>query len=223
MKDKSTCQRLFQEIAEGKIACPPEDRVEAMIRVGHLIHGVHKDRKRAYRLYKEIYNLSQTLSQRTEALTQLSGIMMELARSDKGNLEECRIFYENALEEIPIDFVFSRSTIELMHLETWSHEKNHKKCIEEAEIYISKYPDYKRNLSMCKLFLGISKVNLGLNKEAKEIFEEIVQMDLEEKGNKWKDVDVQERAVVWLIHICEAQNDFDGAEIWRQYKEQAFK
>ncbi len=216
MNDRALSQQLFQQVAEGKIMAPPEMRVEAMIRIAHLIHA-QKDRLRDYRAYKEIYEWAQTEEQRAGALLELCGLMMELARSDKGTLAECRSFYEKALQEIPTNFFFTRATIELMHLESWYYEENYQKCIEEGEAYLKKYTEKPlREIATCQLFVGMAYYKTDRYAEAVATLSAVLDLPLGPK-DRWKDIpDLKQRALGWLIYIAEQTGNKQDAAHGRE-------
>ncbi len=217
MKDRAMSQQIFQQIAEGKIAAPPEMRVEAMNRIAHLIYA-QNDFVRAYRAYKEIYELAQTREQRASALLELSGLMVELARDEnKGNFGEARFFHEKALEEIPVSFFFTRATIELLHLESWYYGGNYPKCIEEGEAYLQKYPDKPlKEIATCRLFVGMAYYEIGRYEDAVATLSAILNLPLGPKDH-WKKVpDIKERALSWLIYIAEKSGRDQDATLWKE-------
>ena len=100
--ERAEVKDLFMDIAIGKTAAPKSDRIEAMFRVARIYYSLG-DKKASYKAYKEIEKfLDDTMrKEKTEALTELAGLTMELARCAKGDITETRRVCQEALDTAP--------------------------------------------------------------------------------------------------------------------------
>ncbi|MBN1902954.1 hypothetical protein JW926_16645 [Candidatus Sumerlaeota bacterium] len=217
-KDKETAQQIFQEIAEGKVKASPEARIEAMLRASNIIYS-KKERIKAYRAFKEIYQMAEDPQQKAESLLQISGLMMELARSAKGTLEEARIFMENALEEVPESNVRIRATIKQMHMEAWYYEDNYSNCITEGEAMLETQQDMPlKIIATCRIFLGLAYANKNDSDydAAARNLKEVLALPLGPNDN-WKAIpDLKKHSLVWLITLSERFGRNQEAEEWKK-------
>ncbi len=220
--EKSVCRDLFQKVAEGRVKAPPKFRVEAMIRNAHFIHA-NKKRVQSYRAYREIEEHAVETEQRVEALKQLCGLSMELARDDKGSLSESRVFMENALEQMPPDYRFYPAVIELMHMESWYHEKKYQECIEEGEAFLKKYTGTpRREIATCRLYLGESYFKVDRYEEAKATLEEILTMELR-PIDRWRSIsDFKKQALVFLTSFAEKSGNKEDFKHWIEVRKRMY-
>jgi tetratricopeptide (TPR) repeat protein len=221
-KDRGTARQLFQKIAEGKVAAPPEIRHNAMMRVAKMIHG-EKDRTKAFKAFKELYELSPGDEQKSESLKHLGALMMEMARSSKGTLEETRIFMENSLDEIPIDMVEARATIEQMHMESWYYEDNYEKTIEEGHEILQNSDIYPMKIiATCHLFMGLAYGNSDNYDEAIKSLNAILDMPLGPE-DRWKAIpDFKKHSLIWMINLSKRYELDQAAKKWEETMESMY-
>jgi tetratricopeptide (TPR) repeat protein len=222
--DKETAKGHFKRIVDGDIAAPKEIQVEASGRLARIYHA-QKDRKSAYECFRAVSEITNPGEiEHSEALKSLGGLMMELARSDKGTLKECQVFYQNALEDIPVEHVESRAIIGLMYAESFYYAGDNNRAIQECEAYLENTELPLRERATCMLFLGHAYAIAGDVDLAEQTLSQILDMELAPK-DKWKHIpDIKLHALKWLRELTK-NADLDEkylywSEVLKSYKEE---
>jgi hypothetical protein len=218
--DKDTAKEHFKRIANGDVAAPKETQVEAAGRLARIFHS-KKDRKSAYECHQMIAELTTPGEPlHSEALKALGGLMMELARSDKGTLKECQVFYQNALEDIPAEHVESRAIIGLMYAESFYYDGDYDRSIQECKAYLEDATLPLRERATCLLFLGLAYHQQGDNELAKVTLLECTSLELGPKDH-WKHIpNIRKHAAVWLKTLAEREGNQEDIDRFTRLEEE---
>jgi TolA-binding protein len=132
--------KVFKTVASGAVAAPEEVRVESMLRCAALFHR-GKDLDRALRAYEQV--ATATANEEIQALAEMqcAGLHMEQAWNGKSTFAETRRRCEKVLKSYPNAAVETRATAELMALETYAYENNHRALLERADGFMARYKD----------------------------------------------------------------------------------
>ena len=211
----------LKKVANGEVSATREDRIKCIRRVAWIMHQ-QKDRLGAYKAYREMEAFTGSDYSRVMAKVECAGLLMELARCEKGTLADCRRECEKIIESIPaeyqtdFDFRLQLALTELMHLESWFYDGKYQSCIEEAELFLKKYDEqFNRERGMCSVFLGIAYYNLGSYDNAITVMSQVLNMDIQ---REWKDVDIKKKALERLILMTREQGDTSLTDYWETVK-----
>lgn len=214
----------LKKVSNGEVAAIRLDRIKAMRRVAWILHQQGR-RQDAYQAYREMQSFSASLYSQTQAAVECAGLLMELARSKKGTLEECRRECLKVLEiskefQDDPDFRQLRATVELMFLETFVHEEKHENAARLADSFIIKYPDRPRELSMALMFQAYAHNSIGNYLKAKEALLQVMKTDWPESPyESWKSRDSHSRwdlrytAALYLRDFAISAHDSEGTAI----------
>jgi tetratricopeptide (TPR) repeat protein len=166
MRDQSYDSALahFWLVANGEIASAAAHRVMAMRRIAWIIHNVQGDRLRAYQAYSEIERFTGSEAVRATCLTERAGLLMELARSSKGQIEESRDLCERALTVLSESQAQPRALLRLMRMETFAHEGRDDVALAEASALAEELrgrPETQREYFMALVWIGRNAASLN--------------------------------------------------------------
>lgn len=215
----------LKKVANGEVTATRVDRIKSIRRVAWIMHQ-QKDRLGAYKAYREMESFTGSDYSRVMAKVECAGLLMELARCDKGPLSDCRRECEKIKESIPAEYIIDPdyklqlAITELMHLEAWFYEGKFQKCLEESEVYLTKYEDtYNREKAVCKTFLGICYYKIGNYNKAVEILSQVINMDIQ---RKWQAVDSKKNSLDILIRMAKEEEDNERLTQWEILKQQLY-
>lgn len=218
--DYELAEKHLRVAAEARVGVTRQDQFRAMRRVAWILH--HQGKKgEAWKAYDEAEAFASKPETKAYAIVEKCGIEMELARSAKGTLADCRNSYAEALKKVPEKCARQRGTIELMNLETWYYERQYDVTVKLADAWLARYPDQVRDKSMC-LFMRASALHyLGRAVEAEESL--MAVLDIPETGNPWDSFgakgeawDMKERALSTLKEFASARGDAKMAAFWQE-------
>jgi tetratricopeptide (TPR) repeat protein len=191
-------------VANGEIASAAAHRVMAMIRVAWLLHQI-PDRMRAYQAYSEIERFSTSENVKLRCQVERAGLLMELARSEKGTLAEARALCDQILSahaDSPSGFQRNRlATAALMRAETFYYENDRQAALEALTHVADTYADRRRESSMALYFLAHTLRREGRAEEACEVLENLKNVSLED-GETFARQDLNAKAqrdLVWML------------------------
>jgi len=141
--NRAKAKDLFREVAEGKISADSKERIEAMFRVARIEHSLN-NRLTAYRAFDEINKFVVDNENKAEALVQLAGLTMELARCNYGQITETRRFCQQVLEVAPETSRRQKALAELMNAETYLYTKEYERGLGLAKEFEKNYSDQMR-------------------------------------------------------------------------------
>jgi len=168
-KDESL--RLFKQLADGSVAATKAQRIDALQRYAHSLIGKEYREKTegpfrldAAQAFRLLAQYKETPEGKCEALLQLAGLTLELARGYKqSTYEEARNACQKILEITPPELTRIRATAELMYAETYIYPTDNPDInLDKAQSLlldiISKYPERRREVGMATYWIcNISK------------------------------------------------------------------
>ncbi len=215
----------LRKVSNGEVKATRVDRIKCIRRVAWIMHQ-QKDRLGAYKAYREMESFTGSELCKAIAKVECAGLLMELARSEKGTLVDCRRECEKVVEMIPaeniadFDYGLQLAIAELMHLESWFFDHLYQKCINEGEEFLDKYDDrFNRERAACLVFMGICYYKLDDYGNAEDCFSKVLNMDIE---REWKDVDSKKKSLSWLIYIAEKRGDTALLNHWKLLKQELY-
>ncbi|MBN1477106.1 tetratricopeptide repeat protein [Candidatus Sumerlaeota bacterium] len=151
-------------VANGEVASAASHRVMAMRRVAWLLHNHSVDRLRAYQAYTELERFTCSESLRGICVRDRAGLLMELALSNIGTLEECRDLCELGLAAVAPDQTQTRAVLRLIAMETLAHQMRHSEALDEATALAADLegdPQVEREWWMSRIWIGRCAADLG--------------------------------------------------------------
>lgn len=219
-----SARNYFIPVVNGEIKARRLDRIKAMRRVAWTYH-IEGDRLTAYRAYRELEQWTASDLMRTIAQVECAGILMEMARSEKGSLEDCRRECQKVLTMAPERFIKQCATAELMYFESYYFENDYDKCIILGEKFLQKYrsyPECKREISAALCFTAQSYARNIKYEETIRLLLELVNMKLTPQ-DEFYHVDLHKWAINWLVWTYKAMGDKENADYWDQRMSQNWK
>lgn len=214
--DYDAAMQDLRQVAEGRVAATKVDRVKAMRRVAWSLHAQRKHVD-AFKAYDELEGFSRHDATRATARVEKCGIVMELARSAKGTLDDTQAAMREALNDIPVDQKRQRGTIALMDLECDYYSERFALAAEKAEQWLLQYDDQLRDTYMCLTVAGLAYHNMGDAVNGDRCLLAIQDLpeptsDQDRFGSKGKVWDMKARALSWLTHYANQRGDAAKAE-----------
>lgn len=155
---------LVLPIADGSVNATASDRWNAVWLSARIAHA-RKLREEAYCDYREILPHCVSLADELRCRVEMGGLLMELARSEKGTLAECRSYCEGIVR----DFGSNTNggihqyvgTAALMAMETVFWEGRYADAISAADAVVRDYADVNRVLTMAMIWKAVAQRKLG--------------------------------------------------------------
>jgi tetratricopeptide (TPR) repeat protein len=133
---------LRRAVATGRVATDPTTRLQACWETACSLYSTQDRREEAYRAFWELRSMDRGAPARAQSAVFQVALLMELARSGKGSMQDCRRAAERWLSEIPQSgqpFLQNRATLELMHLETFFHEGDHDTVVKLGAEFVERH------------------------------------------------------------------------------------
>ena len=221
----------YKDVINGRTAATRDDRLSAIRKFAWCMHQ-DKNLVLAYKAYDEMEKITAQggTTATATALMEKCGILLELAKGDpksaniqtmRGTYDDCRKACSDALAKIDPAIEAERSTIALIHVETFYYEKKYEDCLAAIADWLETYPNSLRNKYMVLNFAGLTYEHLDKPAEREETLLTMLylpepQSDSERYSADGVIWDMKERALQWLIQL--AKRDQDDKKI-AQYEE----
>jgi hypothetical protein len=190
-----------------------------------IAHGWHYGGKRrwltSYHCYGEALALAPRGSrEEAECLLQRAALLLELARSGIGTMEECRYACLRVQEQVATSNTRAQVVSALMHAEALYYDQRYEEAISEFLGLQTRFPDRVREHCMANTYAGIAYAKLGRPAEAEQHLRLVIDAQPEAQDLfvwRGKTRDVQVDASKWLAVICESTGRHDEASSWRRF------
>ena len=171
----------LQPIADGDASTSRSEICRARVAIAHAWHyGGVRRWLTSYHCYGEALALADPGSpEEAECLLQRAGLLMELANSGLGTMEECRRACDLVRERVPVTDERAHSVAALMHAEAFFHDKRYEEALAESAEIERQWPDRRREIAMANVFAGLACERLNRLGDAEEYFKAVVDMRLQ--------------------------------------------
>lgn len=199
--ERGVSKMYFERVANKGVCASPQEQAEALLRLAYVAHG-EKDRPEALRLFGIVAGAADDPEIRAEATVNMGGIIMELARSGKGTLEESRQWLTARAQSMKEPYPHHSARLALMAGETYYHEKNFVASIAAMDRLLVEYPQAPMlEKATANLFLGLCYFKLKDSVNGEKHLATILTMPLGEKDRWATSPDMKVRALGWLIEL----------------------
>jgi hypothetical protein len=209
----ATARQYFYPVVNGTIKARRLDRIKAMRRVAWTLH-MEGDRIGAYRAYREVERFTGSDLVRAIARVECAGLLMEMARSAKGSLDDCRRECQKVLDTCPERFRSQRATAALMYFESYYFEKAYERVAELGQQFLAEYKDCPREYSAALCMTAQALGKLERYQESLDLLLELYEMDISPE-DQFYHFDLRKWAVGWIVWIYQIFQDQEKADQWR--------
>ncbi len=189
-KNYENAKYFYEALANGIVKAPIDTVLDSQIICGDISHyfdGSTTGRLLSYSQYKESYELADIISQKQKAriLLEIIGLRMELARSEQGELWECRREVEKFLNSIDQSYGKERAVARLMKFECLCWEEKYDEALIEGDKFVKEEGIFIREKATALNFLAGVYFIKGQYDLGKQKLLEVINMDIPEK-EQWK-------------------------------------
>jgi pentatricopeptide repeat protein len=211
--ERNTALAKFEQCTKDN-SLPVKDRMDSAMRVATLYH-VKRDYPTSYMIYRGMARSNAPMNVKAFCEMQIMGQEMELARSEKGKLDECIELADAICGKYPDAPRQVLSTIKLMQLECHFHKKEYERTLELIAEHRQQYLDQKREYWLTVYWEGCSLGRLGRYDEAIEVFQKYMNMDLP-PGENFANRNPRMDSADWFSWLYKKKGDAEKSEYWRQ-------
>jgi len=222
--DRAEALKLQSSLAAGYVAgTTAKDEIQATYDAARSLHALG-DRVEAYRAYGESHARTADATLKRRATVERIALMMELAESGKGSMEEFRHAAWHAIAATGTDTLpelKDRAILELMYGESFVKEGRESLAVEPLRHFIAKYqgvPTLRREIAEACFAQGVALYRSNQIEESKESFILALATELRHEEN-WADSlsPVDARAAEWLCWIANQRNQLPELQTWAAY------
>lgn len=212
----------LRPVADGDMPASLREACRARIAIAHLWHYGGKRRwLTAYHCYGEALSLAVPGSaEEAECLLQRAALLMELAKSGLGTMEECRRGCRLVAERVPEGNLRARAVAALMHAEALFEEERYSEALDEFLALPDRWPTQRREVAAALVYGGIAAQRLKQSDLATYLLQKAVEIDVEgAEFFQWrgKPRDAKRDAARWLAHIYARQGNATEARKWGDF------
>jgi tetratricopeptide (TPR) repeat protein len=184
-----------------------------MIRVAWITHR-KGDRLSAYKAYRDAEDFSESEDVKARCKVECAGLLMELAESGKGNMEEVRRAIAQSLEAISPNAYNRRATLELMYTETYGKQQNpdFATAAQLSEEFVDRWEQLgeqapTRELSAAMFQAGMYYRRSGNMEKALSYYRRVLN-EVPDNAEKFAGFDPKAQALLGLSKIAAENEDY---------------
>lgn len=205
--NRNEAEALFRSVVEAKIPVDKPTWLECLHRYARLQHG-KSNRMQSYQLYRLLSEHETDPETLDTVHTQIAGLMMELARSEKGTLEEFREYVSEKLSA-GVQTQNDQITMRLMFGESYYYDRNWQEAHQSLTNLTSENPNVtgiEKEIGMAFLFNALSLIELGNYDAARESFISACEIPYPDK-KAWKHIEDMKKLAAQ--HFRKVARDFN--------------
>lgn len=213
----------LQLIADGQARASKQEVCRARIAIAHNWHYSWCRRwPLSYQCYGEALSLAAPGSkEEAECLVQRAALIMQLARSQKGDdMEACRRACATVSSRVSESDERAHAVAGLMAGESYFFENKYAEAVRDLLLVQQRWPKRWREVAMAQVFAGISYVKMDKLDDGERLLRAVYTMH--PSGNdlfKWhgNPRELETDAAEWLLHISVKKRQPDQIRFWAEY------
>lgn len=181
-------QRLLH-FANGEEPVTTRALFRARMAVAHLYqYGPTRRWLTAYHAYGEaMKHAPHGSAEEAECLLQRAAVLMELAKSGVGSLEDCRLMCAKLLTDVPSRHAKQHAVAGLIYAEALFDDGKVEDSIPYFLAVQQRWPTRQREVLMAQVYLAISYAKLGIYNEAEQLLQDAQSINAENTARfKWR-------------------------------------
>jgi len=211
-------------IANGEVQASQAHVARARMNIGHSYQYRRGGQNlAALQSYTEALEVAEPGSvEEAECLVERAALLMQLARSGKGTMEEVRRACRIAERRIAPERNKFRATAALMNAETLLIDKRWEEGLAALQAIQNQYRQQRREHLAATLMSGVALLHLNRTAEAEGVFRQMLATPVDTKDQFFsvqKPGGYHSDAALWLAHIAYRRGDEVEAQRLKRYSE----